>query len=299
MRFCEYVMIFVLLFVNLLHDQISVKMYSNLNILLLQRQVLYAVENNSTVAQRRILSQTTTRWKKVVETSIRKTRRMSLHHNSIDSTKIDIKQIEIIKSNTTIIYVLMNIFRDKWNMSVLILRFDENFFMRSTRVHHVAIDDENDEFENDDDDQNDDDDDDDDQNDNDDDDDDEELNAFRKNVDANFEEYRNDVDVESFEKKKTESMNDQKNDVVESKKNEEDDEMTSSQNDVDENRALSSSSSNESSFSEFSSSKEKEIASFVTFQRCVVFESIFDSKSSSDFRRNSRRSSQTSFKKKK
>jgi hypothetical protein len=37
-------------------------------------------------------------------------------------------------------------------MFALLLRFDENFFMRSTRVHHVAIDDENDEFENDDDD---------------------------------------------------------------------------------------------------------------------------------------------------
>jgi hypothetical protein len=61
MRFCEYVMIFALLFVNLLHDQIFVKMYSDLNIFLLQRQVLYVVENNSTVAQRRIFSQTTTK----------------------------------------------------------------------------------------------------------------------------------------------------------------------------------------------------------------------------------------------
>jgi hypothetical protein len=86
-------------------------------------------------------------------------------------------------------------------MSALSLRFDENLFMRSTRVHHVATDDENDEFENDDDDQNDDDDDDDDQNDDDDDDDDEKSNASRKNVDANFEKNKNDVDVESFEKK--------------------------------------------------------------------------------------------------
>jgi hypothetical protein len=68
MRFCEYVMTFVLLFVNLLHDQIFVKMYSDLNILLLQRQILYVVENNSIVAQRRILNQTTTRWKKIVKT---------------------------------------------------------------------------------------------------------------------------------------------------------------------------------------------------------------------------------------
>ncbi len=214
---------------------------------------------------------------------------MSLHHNSIDSSKIDVKQIEIIKNNTTIVYVLMNILRDKWNMSALFLRSDENLFIRSTRVHHVATDNENDEFENDDDDQNDDDDDNDD----------EESNAFRKNVDANFEENKNDVDVESFEKKKIKSMNDQKNDVIESKKNEKNDEIKSSQNDVDENRVSSSSSSNEFFFSEFFNSKEKEIASFVTFQRCVVFESIFDSESSFDFRRNSRRSSQTSFKKKK
>jgi hypothetical protein len=37
-------------------------------------------------------------------------------------------------------------------MCALFLRSNENFFIRSTRVHHVAIDDENDEFENDDDD---------------------------------------------------------------------------------------------------------------------------------------------------
>jgi hypothetical protein len=93
-------------------------------------------------------------------------------------------------------------------------------------------------------------------------------------------------------------MNDQKNDVVESKENEENDEMTSSQNDVNENRASNSSLSSESSFSEFFSSEEKEIVSFATFQRCVVFESIFDSESSFDLWRSSRRSSQTSFKKK-
>jgi hypothetical protein len=75
--------------------------------------------------------------------------------------------------------------------------------------------------------------------------------------------------------------------------------VTSSQDDVDENRASSSNSSNEFSFSEFFSSEKKKIASFVTFQRCVVFESIFDSESSFDLRRNSRRSSQTSFRKKK
>jgi hypothetical protein len=81
-----------------------------------------------------------------------------------------------------------------------------------------------------------------------------------------------------------------KNDVVEWKKIEKNDEMKSSQNDVDENRVSSNNSFN---------LKKKEIASFVTFQRSVVFESIFDSKSSFISRRNSRRSSQTSFRKKK
>jgi hypothetical protein len=184
-------------------------------------------------------------------------------------------------------------------MFALFLHFDENLFMRSTRVHRVAIDNEDDEFENDDDDQNDDDDDDDDQNDDDDDDDDEKSNAFRKNVDANFEKNKDNVDVESYEKKKVESMNNQKNDVVELKENEKNDEVKSSQNDVDENRVSSSSSSNEFSFSEFFNLKKKKIASFVTSQRCVVFESIFDSESSFDFRRSSLRSSQTSFRKKK
>jgi hypothetical protein len=93
-------------------------------------------------------------------------------------------------------------------------------------------------------------------------------------------------------------MNDQMNDVVESRKNERNDEVKSSQNDVDESRASSNSSSSESSFNEFFNLEEKEIASLATSHRRVVFESIFNSKSSFNFRRNSRRSSQTLFKKK-
>jgi hypothetical protein len=38
---------------------------------------------------------------------------MSLRHNSIEAKEIDVKQIEIIRNNTTIIYSLMIILRDK------------------------------------------------------------------------------------------------------------------------------------------------------------------------------------------
>ncbi len=81
---------------------------------------------------------------------------MSLHHSLIESKEIDVKQIEIIKDNTTIIYNLMNILRDKCIMSTLLLRSDKNFFMRLTRVHHSTSDDDDDELENDKDDENDD-----------------------------------------------------------------------------------------------------------------------------------------------
>ncbi len=136
---------------------------------------------------------------------------MSLHHNSIDSTKIDIKQIETIKNNTTIVYVLMNILRDKWNMSALFLRLDENFFECLTRVHHVASDDDDeddendehddDENENNEDDNHDDQNDDDDQNNDDDQKNDNKQTSRQKNVDADFEENKSAADVESFEKK--------------------------------------------------------------------------------------------------
>jgi hypothetical protein len=39
-------------------------MYAKLNVLLLQRQIVYIIAHNSSVAQLRIFSQTTTRWKK-------------------------------------------------------------------------------------------------------------------------------------------------------------------------------------------------------------------------------------------
>jgi hypothetical protein len=168
-------------------------------------------------------------------------------------------------------------------MSTLFLRFDENIFMRSRRVDHSSFnDDEN----------NDDDDDE-----NDVENDDEDSNARQKNVDADLEENKNDIDVESFKKsfeKKIESTNDQKNDVIELKKNEKNDEVKSTQNDVDENRAL-----NNNFSSDFFNFEEKEIVSFVIFQRRVVSKSTFDSKFTFDFRRNSRRSSQTSFEKEK
>ncbi len=231
---------------------------------------------------------------------------MSLHHNSIESKKIDIKQIEIIKNNTSILYCLMNILRDKWIMSALFLRFDENSFMRLTRVHHFAFDDDDDDDDqNDDDEDNNDDDDqknDDDQKDDDDQENDNEQKSRQNDVDVVLEENRNVINVESFEKKEKtkkddESMNDQNDDVNESRKSEMNDDVNSSQDDVDENRALRSSSSS-FSFSEFCSF-DKKIDSSATSQRRVASEFTFDSKSSFDLRRSSRRSSKTSFEKEK
>ncbi len=60
-----------------------------------------------------------------------------------------------------------------------------------------------------------------------------------------------------------------------------------SEKNVDEKRTSLSSSFN--SFSEFFNFDEKKIVSFITSQRCVVFKSTFDSKSSFNLRRNSRR----------
>ncbi len=50
-------------------------------------------------------------------------------------------------------YNLIDILRDHWDMSTLLLRFDENLIMRSKRVDHSSFDD--DESSDDDDDEND------------------------------------------------------------------------------------------------------------------------------------------------
>jgi hypothetical protein len=66
------------------------------------------------------------------------------------------KQIYVIKKNTQTLYNSIDTFRDHWNMSLLFLRFDENFIMWSRRVNHSSFDD--DENNDDDDDKNDEDD---------------------------------------------------------------------------------------------------------------------------------------------
>ncbi len=207
---------------------------------------------------------------------------MSLHHNSINSTKINIKQIEIIKNNTTIVYVLMNILRDKWNMSALFLRLDENFFERSTRVHHVAFDDDDEDDENDDDekkiDEN---------NENDDVENDETQTTRREQSEKRFEENKDDLEKKTFDVSfDSESSRDQSDVDVKSKKSE----KNVDEKNADEKKTSSSNSFNSfSSFSEFFNFDEKEIASFTTsFQRRVaskscstrnrfsIFDEIFD-----------------------
>ncbi len=126
---------------------VSLTMYVQLNTLLAQRRAFYVVDSALSAIQRRALQQTTQNWKKIVETFLWMSRRMSLYHNSIESKKIDVKQNEIIKNNTSILYCLMNILRNKWIMSASFLRLDENFFMRSTRVHHLAFNDDDDDDE--------------------------------------------------------------------------------------------------------------------------------------------------------
>ncbi len=69
----------------------SLIMYAQLNTLLAQRRALYVVDNVSSAIQRRVLQQTTQNWKKIVETFLRMSRKMSLHHKSIESKKIDVK----------------------------------------------------------------------------------------------------------------------------------------------------------------------------------------------------------------
>jgi nucleoside diphosphate kinase len=112
-------------------------------------------------------------------------------------------------------------------------------------------------------------------------------NRVRKTLTQISKKNKNVVNVKSFKnisEKKIESTNVKHDDVVATKKNEKNDEMKSSRNDVDENRASNNNSSNEFSFNEFFNSNEKKIASLITSQHRVVIESIFDLKSSSDFR---------------
>jgi hypothetical protein len=155
-------------------------------------------------------------------------------------------------------------------MSTLLFRFNENFFIHSTRVYHSTFNDDENEFENDDA-----------RND-------ETQMTHQNKFQEIFEEYKNVIEKKSCEKSfDFESLNDQNNVAIKSKE---------SDDNVDKRRVSSNNSSNSSS--ELFSLKKK-IDSSTTSQRRVVSKSLIDSKFSFDFQRSLRCSSQTSFEKKK
>jgi hypothetical protein len=119
---------------------------------------------------------------------------------------------------------------------------------------------------------------------------DETQTTCRKEFEKNLEENKNIFEKKTFDVSfDLESSRDQNDVDLKSKK---------SEKSVDKRKISLSSSFN--SFSDFFSSDEKEIASLITSsQRCVVAKSTFDLKLTFDFRRSFRRSSQTSFEKKK
>jgi cobalamin biosynthesis protein CobT len=173
--------------------------------------------------------------------------------------------------------------------------------MRSTRVHHFAFDDDDDDDEknkndeNDENDKNDEDDENDKNDENDHVEDDEKQTTRRKEFVEILEENRSVFEKKTFDVSfDFESSRDQNDVDVKSKESE----KNADEKSADEKRISSSNSFN--SFSEFFNFDEREIASSITsFQRRVVSKTTFDSKSTFDFRRSFRRSSKTSFEKKK
>jgi hypothetical protein len=83
---------------------------------------------------------------------------MRFHYQSSEFKKLEVRQIEITKTNIVVIYALMNIIRDHFDMSTLFLLLDELFVMRSTRRERfLSSSSRNDDERNDDDDDDDDD----------------------------------------------------------------------------------------------------------------------------------------------
>jgi hypothetical protein len=235
----------------------------------------------------------------IVKIHIQKTRKMSFHYQSIES-KLEMRQVQIIQTNTMTIYAFVDILNDHFFTSTLFLLSNETFNLCSTRREHSSSSSRNDDKENDDDDDDDENDENenenendenDENNENDDDDDvenDETQITRRKESVEIFEENRSVFERKTFDVSfDFESLSDQNDVDVKSKK---------SEKNVDERRISLSSSFD--SLNEFFNS-EKNIDSLVTFQRRVASKFTFDSKSSFDFRRNSRRSFVISFEKEK
>ncbi len=219
---------------------------------------------------------------------------MRFYHQSIE-LKFEMRQIQIIQTNTMTLYAFVNILKNHFFMSTLFLLSNEIFNSRSTRRKRSLSSSRNDDEENDDEnsknDENESDDDENDENDNVEND--ETQTTRRKKFVKIFEENKNVFEKKSFDVSfDSESFRDQSDVDVKSKK---------SEKNVDEKNADEKKISSNSSFnsSNESFSFEKKIDSSITFQRRVVSKSAFDSKLSFDFRRSSRRSLETSIEKEK
>jgi hypothetical protein len=216
---------------------------------------------------------------------------MKFHHQSIES-KLEMRQVQIIQTNTMTIYAFVDILKNHFFMSTLFLLSNETFNSRSTRREHSLSSSCNDDERNDDDDsKNDENESDDDEHDeNDDVENDETQTTRRKKLVEIFEENRNVFERKSFDVSfDSESSRDQSDVDVKSRKSE----KNADERNADEKRISSSSSSSSSEFS----SSEKKIDSSTTSQRRVASKSAFDSKLSFDLRRSSRRSFKTSIEK--
>jgi hypothetical protein len=206
---------------------------------------------------------------------------MRFHHQFVKSKELDVRQIQAIQTNTTAIYALVNTLRDHFSMSTLSLLSNETSNSRSTRRERSLPSSRNDDGENDDEsssekeNENDEDDEKDEEDESD-----ENQTTRQREIEEHFEENRSVFETQLSEKSTDfSSFNDQHDVDVETKK---------SENNAEKKRASQSSSSSNSNNS---SSEKKEIAQSTTSQRFVVLESSFDSKSFSDLRRSSRRSS--------
>ncbi len=219
---------------------------------------------------------------------------MRFHHQSIES-KFEMRQVQIIQENMMTIYAFIDILKNHFFMSTLFLLLNETFNSRSTRRKRFLSSSRNDDEEDDDDNsKNDENESDDDENDeNDDVENDETQTTRREEFVEVFEENKNVFEKKSFDVSfDSESFRDQSDVDVKLKKSEKNaDEKSADERKISSNNSFSSSSE--------SSNFEKKIDSSATSQRCVASESAFDSKFSFDFRRNSRRSLETSIEKEK
>ncbi len=128
-------------------------MYDFLNTLLLQRRTIFATATTIDVAsinaQLVSFQMSTQVWIKIVKTHIQKTRKMRFHHQSIES-KLEMRQVQIIQTNTMTLYAFVDILKDHFSLSTLFLLSNETFNSRSTRRKRSLSSSRNDDERNDD-----------------------------------------------------------------------------------------------------------------------------------------------------